>query len=255
MSKKYRDKLCVYCCRNTSDTADHIFAREFFMPEDRDNLPKVPACGKCNKEKSALEHYLITALSFGGKHGQATANLEANAPRRLGRNQKLHRRLFSGVEMAWLRDDGAIYAPTMSIPFDGTKLEQLLKHIVRGLTWHHFGKYVRSDWSVRVLFPPDMVSNYFQAQLSTLPPERIVKGDLGRGTMQYEGAMVGPPDLFLLKVLFYGGVMLAKSDGSQSLPGEISRAWWMLAGAPELAHQVNGAREVKERLGSGRLMR
>ena len=66
MSKRFRDKPCVYCLTNPSTTTgDHVFAREFFPEAARANLPKVPACESCNNEKSHLEHYLTAVLPFG----------------------------------------------------------------------------------------------------------------------------------------------------------------------------------------------
>lgn len=66
MSKKYKGKLCAYCGRADADTADHVFAKEFFLPPHRDNLPKVPTCSRCNGHKSKLEHYAVAVLPFGG---------------------------------------------------------------------------------------------------------------------------------------------------------------------------------------------
>jgi hypothetical protein len=72
MSKKYINKPCAYCVGNLSSEADHVFARGFFLPDDRDNLPKVPTCRECNKKKSELEHYLTTVLPFGARQGEET---------------------------------------------------------------------------------------------------------------------------------------------------------------------------------------
>jgi len=75
MSKRFKNKLCVYCLKNPSTpTGDHIFAREFFMQDRRANLPKVPACKHCNNEKSQLEHYLTAVLPFCGRHPDASGN-------------------------------------------------------------------------------------------------------------------------------------------------------------------------------------
>lgn len=48
VSKKFNGKLCAYCAKRKAETDDHVFAREFFLLEDRNNLPKAPACGPCN---------------------------------------------------------------------------------------------------------------------------------------------------------------------------------------------------------------
>lgn len=75
-SKRYRGKRCVYCGRDdASDTGDHVIARGFFLPSERGGLPQVPACNRCNNEKSRLEHHLTTVLPFGARQVARSANL------------------------------------------------------------------------------------------------------------------------------------------------------------------------------------
>ena len=82
--------MCVYCTTNLStNNGDHIFAREFFLPNQRGNLPKIPACKPCNDGKSRLEHYLTSVLPFGGRRKDARLNLE-RVPDRLANNASLH---------------------------------------------------------------------------------------------------------------------------------------------------------------------
>lgn len=90
MTKLYKNKRCVYCSKAKAETADHVVAREFFMPSLRANIPKVPSCTSCNNNKSVLEHYLTALLPFGGRHRAAHENLVSMVPRRLMRNKKLH---------------------------------------------------------------------------------------------------------------------------------------------------------------------
>jgi 5-methylcytosine-specific restriction endonuclease McrA len=63
-SKKFRDKLCVYCRDKISITADHVFPREFFQISERDLLPKVPSCKECNNKKSQIEQSAAGVRSF-----------------------------------------------------------------------------------------------------------------------------------------------------------------------------------------------
>ncbi len=107
--QKLKGMKCAYCAENTSTTGDHIFAREFFLKEDRDNLPQGPACKECNSRKAALEHYLITVLPLGGRHPRAKENLEANLPRRLAKNVRLHKELGATAKEAWIQDSSGAY--------------------------------------------------------------------------------------------------------------------------------------------------
>jgi hypothetical protein len=57
MSKRFKfaGQTCVYCGLLPATSADHVFSRQFFLVERRDNLPKVPACDRCNNLKGTLE--------------------------------------------------------------------------------------------------------------------------------------------------------------------------------------------------------
>jgi hypothetical protein len=92
-SKRFKGLLCVYCLERKSVTGDHVFAREFFLPAQRSDLPQVPVCECCNNEKSRVEHYLTTLLPFGGRHSDSTENLKKQVPKRLERNHRLHSEL------------------------------------------------------------------------------------------------------------------------------------------------------------------
>jgi len=129
MSKKYKGKVCVYCGVNTSDTADHIFAREFFLQENRQNLPKVPACKKCNSEKSVLEHYATTVLPFGGRGKRTQDFLKTMVRKRLAKNYKLHVALFVGKQRRWRQAESGVFVPGLTLPFDYSKIEQLYIYI------------------------------------------------------------------------------------------------------------------------------
>ena len=138
MSKKYKGKTCVYCSEKLSDTGDHIFAREFFLVNERAKPLKVPACNACNNRKSRLEHYLTSVLPFGGKHSQAKENLGTMVPKRLKQNMKLHNELRDGLNRN--NEKGR-----MSIPLEGSALNELFRYIAKGLTWLHWDTIIERD--------------------------------------------------------------------------------------------------------------
>ena len=152
VSKKFKGKLCANCARATATTDDHVFAREFFLREDRHKLPKAPACQECNGSKSRLEHYLTAVLPFGGRHPQAVEALQSGVPPRLAKNRKLQRKLANTMEPAWVREGTGLFQPTSMISFDGAQLEELLKYIARGLAWHHWNLYLGREDDVSVMF-------------------------------------------------------------------------------------------------------
>ena len=80
--KSFKGKVCAYCAASVCESADHVFAREFFPQDDRGNTPKVPACNRCNNIKAELERYATCTLPFGSRHPTAVKVMEEKMPRR-----------------------------------------------------------------------------------------------------------------------------------------------------------------------------
>src|SRR3989304_4598934 len=95
-ARQFRGMRCVYCRDQPGTTADHIFSRQLFLIRNRAYIPQVPACQKCNNEKSKLENDLTAILPFGGLHADAHENLVELVPKRLAKNLRLHRELYAG---------------------------------------------------------------------------------------------------------------------------------------------------------------
>jgi hypothetical protein len=149
VSKKFKGQRCAYCSLHEAVTGDHIFAREFFLPSARADLPQAPACLECNNEKSKLEHYLTAVLTFGGRHADASENLASMVRKRLEKNSKLHSNLMAGQRIVSVSEKETKPEETIAIPFDGAKLEQLFSMITRGLVWYHWGIYLEHGYEVQ----------------------------------------------------------------------------------------------------------
>lgn len=217
MSKRPKGEICIYCVNRPGVTWDHVVARSFFLVKRRGDLPKVPACAECNGEKSKLENYLAAVLPFGGRHAEATENLESMVPGRLAKNAKLHRHLARQRSRAATKTSSGLYVPTIAVPFDGEKFEALIVFIVRGLAWHH--------WSVLL----DPAQCFVHVHSLTAHGERLfanflrmrakerVNGNLGDGTFVYRGIQgVDNPVVSVWEFSFYGGAtMIGDPDGSQ----------------------------------------
>ena len=240
MSKKFKGKLCAYCAKAKSTTDDHVFAREFFMLEDRHNLPKAPACQRCNNEKSKLEHYLTAVLPFAARHDKAAENLKQNVTRRLPENKKLSRELFGTMQPAWIKEESGLFLPAMTINFEGAKLEELLKLMARGLAWHHWKTYVGSDYYATVVFMTDMISLDFQDRVRRWNLANRVVESLGRGTIQYEGVQTADPaELTVWGISMYGGAALSGGKSRDGGPVESSSRWWVITAPPEVAAKID----------------
>lgn len=219
MSKRFKDKLCIYCLRNPSTRmGDHVFARECFMKDRRDNLPKVPACESCNNEKSQLEHYLTAVLPFGGRHPDASANLNDMVPDRLARNRRLHRELAEGSERAMVEVTAGMALAALTVPFDGQILERLFHLIVKGLAFHHWGAALGGQHGVRAITITPAGQRAFD-DFFNLSARQHVDVDLGNGTFRYEGKQGDYPELTVWRFSVYGGLVMA---GDPDAPHEVA---------------------------------
>jgi hypothetical protein len=223
MGKKYKGKLCPYCGTAISTSEEHIFARGFFREADRANLPKAPACRKCNGEKAELEHYAQTVLPFGGRHYAAKENLETIVQRRLQKNQKLFRELNAGRGRAMVveKPDG-LAVPTMTIPIQPAKLLVLAELITKGLAWHHWGLVFGRNTSIIGKFLTNVGDDMMREFVSKTDLHQA-SNDLGRGTMRYWCCQhKAIPEAMICQIMLLGGVALANEDPSQGVCSKIT---------------------------------
>lgn len=211
MSKKYKDKPCIYCQSSPSTrTGDHVFAREFFLEEQRGNLPKVPACERCNNEKSKLEHYLTATLPFGGVQSEAARHLAELVPDRLANNARLHRELRDGHGGAVMTDGAGQEQSVMTLPFDGQILHDLFHFIVRGVLFYHWRVALGPEHDSRVISVTQAGEEAFAHFLSKLLVQQSIANDLGNETFVYEGQQgKDDPALTVWKFSVFGGALLA----------------------------------------------
>jgi hypothetical protein len=230
MPKGLTGQPCVYCQTGLSTaTGDHIFPRTLFLESRRDDLPKVPACKQCNDEKSRLEHYLASVLPFGGRHADASANLEEQVPGRLARNQRLHRELTAGRTTIKVEGPDGPRVGTTALPFEPQTLFKFTELVIRGLLWHHWKVRLGPDFGVRIITPTNAAAGMFLQSFSHNARQRV-SVDLGEGTIRYEGAQGDYPELSVWAISLYGGVVLA--DQSQH-PDDQSTLLYSMTGANE----------------------
>ncbi len=228
MSKRFKGKTCVYCgLKNGSATGDHVFAREFLPVEHRANLPKVPACVRCNADKAKLEHYLLTLLPFGGNHLESTDLLTASVPKRLAKNVKLHRHLAEGRGQVLVKH-GRILMPSITLPFDGRKLSELFEFITRGMVAHAFGEQIPQDYSVGAGILTEHGEEITRPLLAMNARDRTI-ATLAEGLIEYEGAQAfDNPALTVWRYRLYGGVLFAHVNSK----GHATKNIWAIS-APD----------------------
>ncbi len=213
-SKKYKAKQCVYC-QGPSSTGDHIFAREFFLVNKRQNIPIVPSCLKCNSNKSIIESYLSTVLPFGGRHSDALENLKYNGPRRLKGNARLGKEIRSSVSTIWAQDGGIIQL-AKTIDIDHSQLINLFDLVTKALVFHHFKINVANCVLSTTL---DLDYSYHFKN----PAKQEVNIDIGSGTINYRGRQAEDNEYSTLwEYTVYGGLNLGHGPQniySITLPG------------------------------------
>ena len=211
MGKRYKSKTCVYCAAaGKSETGDHVLAREFVPAAHHSQIPQVPACRQCNKDKSDLEHYLTTVLLFGGRHVDAVANLQNDGPRRLAKNQRLHRELAQSSRPIWTRKPSGLVA----VPIDGEKAKKLVGFVVRGLMWHHWKTVLGPDCFVDVHSVPARGEAFFNRCLNMGASDRV-RANIGNGALVYEGAQgTDNPQVSVWALSILGGAQMAGYDGT-----------------------------------------
>ena len=232
MSKKYREKVCVYCADVPSITADHIIARQFFLSNRRSDLPKVPACEQCNRQKSELEHYLTAILPFGGRHPDASVNLETMVPKRLFKNHRLRENLALGLKPSAARhpDAGSLAGTQFAVPIDSVKLRRLFALITKGLVWYHWQPMLGPGFSVRAEAISEAWAQRYE-MFFRMKARDHVKVDLGEGTFCYEGIQAEQPrELTIWRFAIYGGACLS---GDPKAPATTSSQFLAITG-PEL---------------------
>ena len=211
-SKKYIGKLCVYCRKNTSTTADHVFPRELFQIDERSMLPKVPSCSECNNEKSKLEHYLLSVLPFAGTHSNAHKTLSVDASKRLKKNRKLHKKIQEESGYKNIRNNNGINEERLTVPLDPEKLHTFVEFVAKGLMWHHWGEYLPLDCILKAFTPSPAGIKYIDG-LFELSTKNKVNCRLAGDTVHYKGAM-GETEtgVTVWAIKLYGGMTVSDED-------------------------------------------
>lgn len=236
-SKKYKDKLCVYCRKNKSTTADHVFPRELFQLQHRNLLPKVPSCEKCNNEKSKLEHYLTAILPFAGNHIDAEIALSVDAAQRLKRNKKLHKQIQLSAKDIFIPTESNTLERRLAVPFDSDYLHELVGYIGRALIWHHWRVYLPIESSFKVFTPSESGIQLLDMLLGLTTKYRINTTTLGVDTIRYKGVMSETDQgLSVWAIQFLGGMTVVDEKSNSVFKNSFIA---MITGSPESLEELN----------------
>jgi hypothetical protein len=205
-SKRFRYKTCAYCGQaGASATGDHVFAREFFLVRHRANLPQVPACARCNSEKSRLETYLLQIMPLGANHDDASETCAMLVPKRVAHpsNKVLHEIIEGSHETVWLTDRSGQQHARIPVYVDADKLHDWCGLVARGLAFHHWG-VATPNYIVEVI---PLAAGVERDILSLANGAEYVEHSVGNGAFAYRGFKCADDEAASMWVVYlYGGI-------------------------------------------------
>lgn len=213
MGKKYKGKACAYCGKTTaSSSADHVFARQLFLVRHRANLPIVPACDKCNSEKSRSEAYVALAFPNGGRHKFAIENIETFLPRRFAKNVRAEQELRSSRSFVPAMTDKGLIVPAGAYKIDAARVKEWVSFVARGLSFYHWEVAVKKSEYTMIAGPPNKLGRNLLSKCLDAGADQltVTSRTLGEGTMSYWGGR--SLDHIVWFVSPYGGVQTGGSD-------------------------------------------
>ncbi|MGY3449171.1 hypothetical protein [Bradyrhizobium sp. USDA 4353] len=213
-SKRYRNRTCVYC-GGASAEPDHVFAKMFFLANERHGLPQVPSCRDCNGKKSALETYATVAMPLACHPSSSRMNEHIEcALRRLDRNERLRRDLSLGSKQVLVSCDGVTHEAAL-IPFDRDKIGDLMRYIGIGLVFHHWRQLLGDHPKVEVTPILHGYCNLIRKTDRTVAGDRF-SANLGNGTIFYAAGFDAARRRFGILTTFYDGVIMVPSGSIES---------------------------------------
>lgn len=202
--------MCAYCgIPGSSTSGDHVLARAFALKRHRAKLPQVPACDRCNNEKSKLETQLTPILPFGGRHLDAFENITTLVPPRLAKNAALAASL--NLSPSWLPGPSGLWAKTSTVQIPADEIERLVVYWVRGLSSYHWGVHFSGDFDFDVGLPTG--DGLIAAeQVFGHKADNRVSNRIGGDALIYEGVLDKEPLCCAWKISIYGGLTLGGAD-------------------------------------------
>lgn len=219
MKNQFKGMTCVYCRTRPAASDDHIFSRKLFPENLRSDLPKAPACERCNGQKSKLETYLTAVLPMGSRLGGGP---DPKVIKRLKNNLKLVRELTATLEApGQIFSDGRVGVRT-AFPFRTHHLEEYLNMVATALAWYHFKIGPETDFCAAFFDLNDAQARGLD-QMFHLNCAQRAYGFFGDGVVEYRAIQSeDDPTLSIWEFRLFGGLALGSSKR------EDERASWFL---------------------------
>jgi hypothetical protein len=227
--KAFHQKTCAYCrAEGSSSTADHVIPRKAMFVKDRANLPQVPACARCNNEKSRLENYFLALVLAGSNHPDGDRYREEFIKPRLRKNRRFAHAIASARPI--VRPNNGRFEQAYAVNISADETTALMEMIALGLYYHHTGGPLDPTYRAMArIFAPEHERELVDGVLEFFPADSPVVGsNFGNGAFTYEGFLNNHlPGFSLWRMMWHGGIPLAGENGPR---GGVST--WMVSTAP-----------------------
>jgi hypothetical protein len=179
---------CAYCGCSPATEEDHVIARQFF-PADRryrDNLPKVPACRRCNGAKQKAEDGPGLIFQFGHFSEASQTIIHGRARRTLQKNKRLHRVLQKGLKNVLLRKPSGLLVPSLVINLSHEELSQVwnwFRYVAKGLYFYETGTALPNGHTLHLVKPLSL--EQFQGLRDLIGGEGAERREFASGEIRY----------------------------------------------------------------------
>lgn len=134
---------CVYCGALKADTRDHVPPKCLFpKPRPLDTVT-VPACSSCNKSFQKDDEYFAVAMAAQGygDDPDAVRVWQSIIRPMLTRYPGFRKMLSQNIIDMPVRTAAGIVLPNRRmIRFSAIRINRVVRRVVRGLLWHHYGQ-------------------------------------------------------------------------------------------------------------------
>jgi len=216
-----RANKCAYCGSTKNLTRDHVPPRALFVHPRPGNLITVPSCVRCNQALSKDDEYFRHMLCLNERmrnHPDAESHLDAI--RRSWQNPSktgFLRALLSGTGQVRLFSPSGLYLGRKSYyTVDLSRIESVIKRVVKGLFYHHRKSPLPSRYDVRVIMD-DMMARYRNDPIFVRTLNALI-GDaprtFGRNVFSYRVAFTPEdPCISAWLLQFYGAFIFLGMTG------------------------------------------
>ena len=158
-------------------------------------------------------------------------------PKRLGKNQKLHKNLAENMTYGLSKRNSGLLNPSMTLPINFDLVSSLFKYIVKGSANYHWGVYLKDDILIEVMSLTAAGENFFEERFFRLNCRARIIETIGENTFWYEGVQgIDCPQITAWKFSVYNGLQLG---GDPEAPDELSSLIGAHSGPKDIFEKAN----------------